>query len=308
MEPLISVQNLTKVFTTRQHAPGAKGLRGAVSSLFRPNVRTVRAIDGISFQVERGEMLAFIGPNGAGKSTTIKCITGILRASSGTISALGMDPFRERRRLASRIGAVFGQKSQLWFHLPAIDSLRLLGDIYGIDRSEARRRIAELIDIFEIGDYVGTPVRKLSLGERVRCEIAASLLHEPEILFLDEPTIGLDVIARRTVRDLVKRVNADRGTTVFLTSHDAGDIEKICRRVIVINHGRVVWDDTVNSMKYAFFRRKVIDLKLDAPLSLSSASFSSPSGACGGWCSRAGDRSPATPWRRPSGTSPSPRP
>ncbi len=180
-----------------------------------------------------------------------------------------MDPHRKRKALAYRIGTVFGQKSQLWFHLPPLDSLRLLGDIYDIDRTVARRRIAFLTELFEIGPYLRTPVRKLSLGERIRCEIAASLLHEPEILFLDEPTIGLDVVVRQTVRDLIRRINEEKRTTIFLTSHDAGDIEKICRRVIVINHGRIAWDDTVKAMKYSFLRRKVIDLKLDAPLALS---------------------------------------
>jgi ABC-2 type transport system ATP-binding protein len=221
--------------------------------------------------VERGEVLAFIGPNGAGKSTTIKCITGILHPTSGSITVLGMNPHKKRTALAYRIGTVFGQKSQLWFHLPPLDSLILLGDIYEIDRREARRRIEFLTETFEIGPYLRTPVRKLSLGERIRCEIAASLLHEPEILFLDEPTIGLDVVVRQTIRDLIRRINEEKKTTIFLTSHDTGDIEKICRRVIVINHGRIAWDDTVKSMKYSFLRKKVIDLKLDAPLALSIA-------------------------------------
>jgi ABC-2 type transport system ATP-binding protein len=228
----------------------------------------VHAVDGVTFQVERGEVLAFIGPNGAGKSTTIKCMTGILYPTSGSITVLGMDPHRRRTALAYRIGTVFGQKSQLWFHLPPLDSLILLGDIYEIGRREARRRIDFLTETFEIGPYLRTPVRKLSLGERIRCEIAASLLHEPEILFLDEPTIGLDVVVRQTIRDLIRRINEEKKTTIFLTSHDAGDIEKICRRVIVINNGRIVWDDTVKTMKYSFLRKKVIDLKLDAPLEL----------------------------------------
>ena len=240
-----------------------------VADFFSPPRRTVQAVDDVSFSVERGELLAFIGPNGAGKSTTIKCMTGILYPTSGSITVLGMDPHRKRRKLAYRVGTVFGQKSQLWFHLPPLDSLRLLGDIYGLDRREAGRRIDFLTEVFEIGPSLRTPVRKLSLGERIRCEIAASLLHEPEILFLDEPTIGLDVVVRQTVRDLIRRINEEKKTTIFLTSHDAGDIEKICRRVIVINHGRIAWDDTVKAMKYSFLRKKVIDLKLDAPLALS---------------------------------------
>ena len=268
MERVLSVQHLTKVFTTRAKPEDRGRPAGAFRGFFAPARRTVRAVDDVSFEVERGELLAFIGPNGAGKSTTIKCITGILYPTAGDVSVLGMNPHRHRRRLAYRIGTVFGQKSQLWFHLPPLDSLRLLADIYDLDRKDAERRIAFLTETFEIGPYLRTPVRRLSLGERIRCEIAASLLHEPEILFLDEPTIGLDVVVRQTIRDLILRINAERKTTIFLTSHDAGDIEKICRRVIVINHGRLVWDDTVKTMKYAYLRRKVIDLKLSAPLSL----------------------------------------
>jgi ABC-2 type transport system ATP-binding protein len=230
----------------------------------------VHAVDDISFNVDRGEILAFLGPNGAGKSTTIKLITGILFPTSGGIEVLGMDPHRKRKSLAYRIGTVFGQKSQLWFHLPPLDSLRLLGDIYDIEPREASRRINELAETFEIGPYLRTPVRKLSLGERIRCEIAASLLHKPEILFLDEPTIGLDVIVKQIIRDLIRRINEEERTTIFLTSHDAGDIEKLCRRAIVINHGKIVWDDTIKTMKYSFLRRKVIDLKLESPLDLSS--------------------------------------
>jgi ABC-2 type transport system ATP-binding protein len=268
METIIKVDSLAKVFTTRQKPPAGRGPLRAIGGFFSPPVKMVHAVDGVSFEVPRGEVLAFIGPNGAGKSTTIKCITGILYPTSGSISVLGMDPHRRRRALAYRIGTVFGQKSQLWYHLPPLDSLSLLGDIYDLDRREARRRIDALTEIFEIGPYLRTPVRKLSLGERIRCEIAASLLHEPEILFLDEPTIGLDVVVRQTIRDLIRRINEEKRTTIFLTSHDAGDIEKICRRVIVINHGRIMWDDTVKRMKYSFLRKKVIDLKLDAPLAL----------------------------------------
>jgi ABC-2 type transport system ATP-binding protein len=269
METVLRVENLSKVFTARQKPAAGRGPLRAIGDFFSPPTRTVRAVDGVSFEVQRGEVLAFIGPNGAGKSTTIKCITGILYPTSGSIRVLGMDPHRHRRALAYRIGTVFGQKSQLWFHLPPMDSFSLLGDIYDLDRREARKRIAFLTETFEIGPYLHTPVRKLSLGERIRCEIAASLLHEPEILFLDEPTIGLDVVVRQTIRDLIRRINEEKQTTIFLTSHDAGDIEKICRRVIVINHGKIVWDDTVKAMKYSFLRRKVIDLKLDAPLALS---------------------------------------
>ncbi len=263
METVLSVENLSKTFTVRQKPPG---FMPSVRALFKAQKKEVRAVDSISFSVERGEMLAFIGPNGAGKSTTIKLVTGILYPTTGSIRVLGLDPHKQRKALARRIGTVFGQRSQLWYHLPPLDTMLLLADIYDLDRTKAKARIDKLVELFGIKEYLKTPVRKLSLGERVRCEIAASLLHSPEVLFLDEPTIGLDVVVRQVVRDLIRRMNEEERTTVFLTSHDTGDIEKICRRAIVINHGRIVWDGTIKDMKYRLLRRKVIDLKLDAPL------------------------------------------
>jgi ABC-2 type transport system ATP-binding protein len=268
METVLEVRNLSKTFTVRQKPPG---FLPSVRSLFKPQIREVHAADSISFSVERGEMLAFIGPNGAGKSTTIKLITGILYPASGAIRVLGLDPHHDRKALARRIGTVFGQRSQLWYHLPPLDTMLLLADIYDLDRPKAAARIDFLVETFGIKDYLRTPVRKLSLGERIRCEIAASLLHSPEVVFLDEPTIGLDVIVKQSIRDLIRRMNEEERTTVFLTSHDAGDIEKICRRAIVINHGRIVWDGSIKDMKYRLLRRKVIDLKLDAPLRLEAA-------------------------------------
>lgn len=262
MEPVIEVQGLAKTFRTKEKAAG---LKASLSALVRPRHKLVRAVDDVSFAVERGEILAFIGPNGAGKSTTIKLVTGILHPDAGSIRVLGMDPGRDRRRLAYRIGTVFGQKSQLWFHLPAADSFRLLGAIYDMDRAETTRRTDELAEVFEIRDILEQPVRKLSLGQRVRCEIAASLLHRPEVVFLDEPTIGLDVVVKQRIRDLIRRINEEDRVTIFLTSHDAGDIEKICRRAIVINHGTIVWDDSIKRMKYSLLDRRIIDLRLDAP-------------------------------------------
>jgi len=265
METVLEVRNLSKTFAARQKQPG---FLPSVRALFKPQTREVRAVDDISFSVERGEMLAFIGPNGAGKSTTIKLVTGILYPTSGSIRVLGFDPHRQRKSLARRIGTVFGQRSQLWYHLPPLDTMLLLADIYDLEAAAARKRIDYLVEAFGIGEYLHTPVRKLSLGERIRCEIAASLLHSPEVIFLDEPTIGLDVIVKQSIRDLIRRMNEEERTTVFLTSHDTGDIEKICRRAIVINHGRIVWDGSIKDMKYRLLRRKVIDLKLDAPLRL----------------------------------------
>ena len=260
MNSAIHVEGLTKVFRTRVKSAG---LGGAVRGIFRPEFSQVRAVDDISFEVERGDILAFIGPNGAGKSTTIKLITGILSPGEGTISVLGMNPHRDRKRLAYRIGTVFGQKSQLWYHLPPSDSFSLLGSIYDVPEAVVRKRIAELSEAFEIGNLLDTPVRKLSLGQRIRCEIAASLIHDPEILFLDEPSIGLDVVVKQRIRDLILRINRERGTTIFLTSHDAGDIEKICRRALVINEGKLVWQGSIKEMKYSLLNRRVISVKVD---------------------------------------------
>lgn len=266
MEQVIVVENLRKGFKTKIRQPGARNL---MRNLTHPEFRSVRAVDGISLSVQRGELLAFIGPNGAGKSTTIKLITGILHPDSADrLSVLGLSPQRERKQLSYRIGTVFGQKSQLWFHLPPLDSFRLLGDIYDLERPKVEQRIEELTETFGIGDYLQVPVRKLSLGERIRCEIAASMLHRPEILFLDEPTIGLDVVVKQRIRDLISQINREDRTTVFLTSHDSGDIEKICKRVIVVNHGAIVLDDNVKNLKYSFFNRKIVELRMESALDL----------------------------------------
>ncbi len=249
---------LTKVFRTKVKE---SGLGGSVSALFRPRYRDICAVHGIDLTVERGEVLAFIGPNGAGKSTTIKMLTGILHPTSGSATVLGLEPLRQRKQLAYRIGSVFGQKSQLWFHLPPQDSFRLLAGIYELDEREYRERFGTLVELFELKDLLKVPVRKLSLGQRVRCEIAASLLHKPEVIFLDEPTIGLDVVAKQRIRDLIARLNREDGTTIFLTSHDAGDIERVCKRVIIINHGEVVLDESVKTLKYSYLQKKIISVK-----------------------------------------------
>ena len=262
MEPVVTVRGLTKQFRTRVKQ---EGVGASLRGMFRPVHRDITAVDNVDFQINRGELLAFIGPNGAGKSTTIKLITGILYPDAGDISVLGLDPHHDRKRLAYRIGTVFGQKSQLWFHLPPIDSFHLLGTIYDLSRTEVRKRIESLTEVFELGEFLDQPVRKLSLGQRIRCEMAASLIHEPEILFLDEPSIGLDVVVKQRIRDLIRRVNEERGVTIFLTSHDAGDIEKICRRAMVINHGRIVWDGSVNEMKYSLLNRRVLAVRMDGP-------------------------------------------
>jgi len=262
MATAVSVSDLRKTFRVKVKSAG---MGGAARALFRPLYREVKAVAGVSFQVEEGEALAFIGPNGAGKSTTIKMLTGILHPTSGEASVLGRVPWRERENLAFDIGSVIGQKSQLWFHLPPADSFDLLARIYELPMAEFARRRDHLVELFEIGPHLRTPVRKLSLGERMRCEIAAALIHRPRLIFLDEPTIGLDIVARQTIRDLIRRLNREEGVTVFLTSHDVGDVERLCRRVIVINHGLVIYDDSLTALKRQYHRTKYLDLLLDAP-------------------------------------------
>lgn len=255
----IRVAGLTKSFAVKKKRDG---LAGSIRSLLKPEYEEKVAVGHIDLRVEQGETLAFLGPNGAGKSTTIKMLTGILHPTSGTAEVLGLCPWKERSRLAFHIGSVFGQKSQLWYHLPPIDSFELMSRIYELKRSDYFSRRDDLIRRFELEPYMQTPVRKLSLGERMRCEIAASMLHRPSIIFLDEPTIGLDVIVKQKIRELIVELNREEGTTIFLTSHDAGDIERLCKRAIVINHGQVILDDDVERMKRELLTVKTIDLKL----------------------------------------------
>lgn len=238
------------------------GLIGSIKGLFNPTVSEKVAVKPIDFTVEQGEVLAFLGPNGAGKSTTIKMLTGILHPSGGEAAVLGYCPWTERHKLAFHIGSVFGQKSQLWYHLPPLDTFELMGRIYEVGQNDFKKRRDDLIERFELGPYLHTAVRKLSLGERMRCEIAAALLHRPQIVFLDEPTIGLDVVVKHKIRELIREMNKEEGTTLFLTSHDAGDIEQLCKRAIVINHGQIILDDTVSNMKRDFLTYKTIKLKL----------------------------------------------
>lgn len=257
---VIKVNNLKKSFKTKIKK---EGLKGSVESLLRPQYKEFDAVSGIDFEVEQGEILAFIGPNGAGKSTTIKMLTGILHPTAGEIDVLGLNPQKDRKKLAYKIGSVFGQKSQLWFHLPPIDSFKLFGAIYEIPDIELKKRINNLIELFEIKDLMEIPVRKLSLGQRIICEIAVSILHKPEIIFLDEPTIGLDVVVKQKIRDLIIQLNKEEKTTIFLTSHDAGDIEKLCNRAMIINHGSVVLNDSIKNLKYNYLNKKIIDVKYD---------------------------------------------
>jgi ABC-2 type transport system ATP-binding protein len=225
--------------------------------------RRVRAVRDITFEVERGERLAYIGPNGAGKSTSIKMLTGVLHPTSGDATVLGLVPWTQRRDLARRIGTLFGQRSQLWFELTTRQTLNLLARIYRLDGADARRRADELAELLDATDLIDEPVRSLSLGQRMRCELAATVLHGPEVLFLDEPTIGLDLIAKQRFREMVVRLNEERGTTVFLTSHDVADIEHVADRVVVINHGTIIYDDQVARMRRSLLQTKLLEVRFE---------------------------------------------
>jgi ABC-2 type transport system ATP-binding protein len=233
-------------------------MRARVADLFAPRSEYVRAVDGISVRVERGERVAFIGPNGAGKSTTLKILAGILYPDSGTVLVDGLVPWRDRHALGFRVGTVFGQRSQLWYQLPARATFELLARVYELPPEVRRRRLDALVHAFALEPLLDRPVRQLSLGERMRCEVAASLLHAPRLLFLDEPTIGLDVSAKATIRELLRDQSTTDGTTLLLTSHDTGDIEQVCDRVVIINHGAILLDAPVDELKRRYLRKRRI--------------------------------------------------
>ncbi len=264
---VIKAKDLSKTFRVKQKE---KGMKGSIQSVFRPQIAEVRAVDGVSFAVEEGEILAFIGPNGAGKSTTIKMLTGILYPYGGMVEVLGINPTKKRKQLAYEIGTVFGQKEQLWTHLTPYDNFRFFGAIYDIKDRETEARIQELAEVFELGEFLNTPVRNLSLGQRIRCEIVAAFIHKPKILFLDEPTIGLDPVVKENVRSLIKQMNRELHTTIFLTSHDIGDIEKLCKRIVIVNAGQIVLDDSMDHLKYHYLNKKVVEMKLQEKTPLPS--------------------------------------
>lgn len=253
----ITVENLQKSFKTKK---SKSGFSGAVSSFFKPEWEMADALRGISFDIEQGQRVAFIGPNGAGKSTTIKILSGILQPTSGNVTVAGYKPWAEREKLAYKIGTVFGQRSQLWYHLPARDSFHLLASAYDVDSDTYKKRIKSLTESFEIEELLDKPVRQMSLGQRMRCEIVASFIHKPSILFLDEPTVGLDVSAKSIIRDLVYESSREDGTTVLLTSHDTGDMERVCDRVILIDEGQIIIDDKVSKLRSNYIRKKIVTL------------------------------------------------
>ncbi len=256
----ISVKNLSKQFNAKVKTKGIWGV-------FKSKYKQVDAVDNISFAIDKGETVAFIGPNGAGKSTTIKMLTGIIRPSSGEISVAGYNPISDRQQLAYKIGCMFGQKSQLYLHLSVIDSFKLLASLYDLKSSEIDERINYIAKLFEIEHLLDSTVRKLSLGQRMICEIAGSILHKPEVIFLDEPTIGLDVIAKHRIREIITTLNEKENVTVFLTSHDASDVEAICKRIIVIDHGRVIIDSKMEEVKKHYLSNKKVIIYYDNDIS-----------------------------------------
>jgi ABC-2 type transport system ATP-binding protein len=260
--PVISVRDLRKTY---RFAKRQLGFAGALKGVLTPTFQTVDAVRGISFEIAECERVAIIGPNGAGKSTTLKILSGILEPTSGAVDVLGFTPWRERRALAYRIGVVFGQRSQLWSELPARDSFALLRRIYDQDESVFTTRLSRLAERFGLGGILDQPVQRLSLGQRMRCEIVASLLHAPQLLFLDEPTIGLDITAKAVIRDFIREHAREEGQTVLLTSHDTRDIELVCDRVIVINEGRIVVDQPTEQLRRQFLARKLVTLQSIAP-------------------------------------------
>ncbi len=263
--PQILVQDLAKTYRVAERDPG---MFGAVRGLVRRRWRTVQALKDVSFSLERGELLGFIGPNGAGKSTTIKILSGILVPDSGRVEIDGLVPYADRIRHVARIGVVFGQRSQLWWDLPVIDGFDLLRDIYRVDPQRYRTTRDELVALLRLETLLDQPVRQLSLGQRMRAEIAAALLHEPSILFLDEPTIGLDAPSKLAVREFVKKLNQERGVTVLLTTHDMHDIEALAQRVIVIGHGQVLADSPFEALRANVLaeRRLFVDFADDPPV------------------------------------------
>ena len=257
MSEVIKVENLFKTFFVRKTFSGGFG---AVKGLFSSKKSEFSSLQEISFSIRKGEKVAFIGPNGAGKSTAIKMLTGILYPTSGLIKVLGMTPWKQRHLLGHKIGTVFGQRTQLWPQLAPSNTFLVLSKIYGLDKVVYKKRLEELVSLFEIDSFFHKPVRQLSLGERMRCEVIASLLHNPQIFFLDEPTIGLDINSKIKIRSFLNKISKEYGTTLFLTSHDTADIEQVCKRVIVLDKGKIVLDSSLDELKRTFSKKKILSL------------------------------------------------
>ena len=253
----IEARNLRKEFRVFKHR---EGVWGAFKDLFHREYQTLAAVDGINLSVERGEFIGHIGPNGAGKSTTIKMLTGILVPTCGEIIANGFRPYQDHTRYTKSIGVVFGQRTQLWWDIAVIESFKLLRRIYDVPEKDFKERLQVFRELLGLDEFLHTPVRKLSLGQRMRCDIAAALLHHPPILFLDEPTIGLDVVAKDRIREFLKEINRAFKTTILLTTHDLSDIEELCRRIVIIDHGRLIFDGTLEGLRRRFGRINQINI------------------------------------------------
>jgi ABC-2 type transport system ATP-binding protein len=269
-EPIVHVAGLVKEF---KRVKRVQGRFGAVRTLATKDYELVRAVDDVSFDISGGELVGYLGPNGAGKSTTIKMLTGILTPSSGVVSVAGLEPSRQRRANARNIGVVFGQRSQLWWDLPLRESFRAVRELYGMSAAEGDRSEAELVEVLGISEFLDAPVRQLSLGQRMRGDLAAAMLYRPRLLYLDEPTVGLDVVAKRRVREFVAHINADLGTTVVLTTHDLEDVEALCRRIVLIDHGRVLYDGALTGLmaRYAPYRDLVVSLAQPSDVTVAGA-------------------------------------
>ncbi len=256
---IIQVKNLRKEYRISKKK---EGLSGAIMGVLRPVYETKVAVNGINFSMERGEMVGYIGANGAGKSTTIKMLTGILTPTSGEVNVNGLIPYKNRIKNNMQIGVVFGQRIQLWWDTPVIESYKLIQKIYEIPDADYKRNLDAYTGLLGLKELLNVPVRQLSLGQKMRCEIGAAFIHNPKIVYLDEPTIGLDVMVKENIRDFIKAINRERGTTVFLTTHDLQDIEEICKRIIIVDNGSIVYDGGLEEIKDKFGKYRVIQFKI----------------------------------------------
>ena len=261
--PIVETKDLRKVFRTPKRVPGALG---ALRSIFSREYEDRVAVDDVTFALEPGELVGYIGPNGAGKSTTIKMLTGILVPTSGQVRVDGLVPWKQRKENARNIGVVFGQRSQLYWDLPLIESFELLRAIYGVPQDQYRRNLSEFVDILEMDGFMRTPVRQLSLGQRMRGDFAAALLHGPKIVYLDEPTIGLDVVAKQAIREFIARINSERGTTIVLTTHDLADVERLCRRIVLIDRGTLIYDGDIERIKNEYGQYRTLVVQFSEPV------------------------------------------
>jgi ABC-2 type transport system ATP-binding protein len=261
--PIVEARDLRKVFRTTKRTPGPLG---ALRSIFSRAYEERVAVDGVTFALEPGELVGYIGPNGAGKSTTIKMLTGILVPTAGDVRVAGLVPWNSRKENARNIGVVFGQRSQLYWDLPLVESFELLRAIYGIPAERYRKNLDEFVEILEMADFLRTPVRQLSLGQRMRGDFAAALLHSPQVVYLDEPTIGLDVVAKQAIREFIARINAERGATIILTTHDLADVERLCRRIVLIDRGTLIYDGDIERIKGEYGRYRTLIVRFSEPV------------------------------------------